>query len=44
MVFVRPGFTREWENTLVVEAKESYGEIPASMQHAGAEATEEVFR
>ncbi|KAJ4986471.1 hypothetical protein SVAN01_08033 [Stagonosporopsis vannaccii] len=44
IVFVRTGFTKEWDTTLTAEAKKSYAENPADMQHAGIEATEEVLR
>ena len=44
IVFVRTGFTREWDAALTAEAKKAYAENPASMAHAGVEATEEVLR
>lgn len=44
IVFVRTGFTKEWDTTLTAEAKRAYAENPAKMQHAGVEATEDVLR
>ncbi|KAF2998163.1 hypothetical protein E8E13_002909 [Curvularia kusanoi] len=44
IVFVRTGFTREWDTDMTAESKRNYAENPASMQHAGVEATEEVIR
>ncbi len=44
IVLIRTGFTNEWDNTLTAEDKKNYAENPASMQHAGVEATEDVLR
>lgn len=44
ILLVRTGFTTEWDTTMTLEAKKSYAENPAKMQHAGVEATDDVLR
>ncbi|KAF2625401.1 hypothetical protein BU25DRAFT_423462 [Macroventuria anomochaeta] len=44
ILFLRTGFTKEWDTTVTAEAKKSYAENPAEMQHAGVEATQDVLR
>lgn len=44
ILFTRTGFTTEGDTTLTLEAKKSYAENPAKMQHTGVEATDDVLR
>jgi kynurenine formamidase len=34
ILFVRTGFTKQWDTTMTAEVKKSYSENPAKMQYA----------